>query len=158
MVHKKLNFVLFRTSVPINISRYMLNRKTVFQFFVFFLRVLKFWCYLCCVIKKIPRTFWYWLSIWTTFGSYLGISCRTVLHLLIHWSMSNVIYDTKPTKFTTCSLDIFYYNITLNIATCFGSQGTICGNFQIKYIGFFQDTVYQDPAQLCTTVQKMSTF
>ena len=47
-----------------------------------------------------------------------------------------------------------YYIITLNIATCFSSQGTICANFQIKYIGFFQDTVYQDPAHLCTTVQR----
>jgi len=47
----------------------------------------------------------------------------------------------------------YLYYIKLNIVACFISQGTICANFQIKYIGFFQDTVYQDPALICTTVQ-----
>ena len=88
------------------------------------------------------------------FGSYSGISFPTVLQLLIHWSMSNVIHHTKPTKCTVLFLRYLYYNITLNIATCFGSQGIICANFQIKYLGCFQDTEYQDPAHLCTTVHR----
>jgi hypothetical protein len=91
------------------------------------------------------------------FGCYSGILFPTVLQLLIHWRTGNVIHDIKSTKFTTCFLNIYiyiYYNMTLNIATCFSSQGTICAYFQIKYIGSFQDSLYQDPAHLCNTVHR----
>jgi hypothetical protein len=48
-----------------------------------------------------------------------------------------------------------YYNIIRNISICFGPQGTIIRESQhstaltfVKYVGWLQDAVYQDPSYL----------
>jgi len=35
------------------------------------------------------------------------------------------IQDIKPTKYTKLFLRYLYYNVTLNITTCFGPKGTV---------------------------------